>query len=562
MVSAARAKETGRKAGAKQADRAVLTVRGEDSSRRIKFEPGRSLRELLDAADIRVRTGCRSTGACGLCRIKMEKGDINSPTKNERLHLGADQISQGVRLACQIMPEHDLEITILNPAPKSNWKIIHDRGFRRTERSLPPLQTGLRDMDYDVKSPYGVAVDLGTTNISVSIFDLSSGAWLAERRGQNPQAEFGSDVVTRLTAASESDKYARIMSRKAIEAIGEALLDISVREGIDLKRVVHATIAGNTAMIALLSGRNYRLLLQPDKWTSFIDCLPENTDLWPGLWGIYSGAKVEVIPPLAGFIGSDLLAGIVVTGLTEKIQPALLIDFGTNSEIALWDGNTVWVTSAAGGPAFESSGISCGMPAESGAVYRVRHKDKQDKPDELAFDVIGDAELRGLCGSGLVDLIACLLRNGLLTETGRLRQDNCGDGFKLVSGENKIVLTNNDIDMLQRAKAATSVGIGVLAESAGIGPSGLKRICICGEFGRFLDVANARAIGLLPEVPADIVEFCGNTALLGCEDIMLSDGAAHMLTKIKKKAKIINLSMRHDFDDMFFENLYLTPMKD
>ncbi len=154
-------------------------------------------------------------------------------------------------------------------------------------------------------------------------------------------------------------------------------------------------------MLALLSGRNAGLLLQPSHWMSAIDGLPDDTGAWAVAWGIHPQARIEVMPPLAGFVGSDLLAGVMTTHLTENGAGNLLIDFGINSEIALWDGQTLWVTSAAGGPAFEGSGIRCGLPAEPGAIHRVRLRN-----GALDFAVIAGGEPRGICGSGLVDLIA------------------------------------------------------------------------------------------------------------------------------------------------------------
>ena len=530
----------------------ILIVKLGEGERRIPFIPGQSLRDILDATDVRVRSGCRGMGACGLCRVRIEAGEVGEPTPSEHVHLDGAQLAKGIRLACQVMPERDLQIVILAPAPESHWRSLPGGEGRRIKRS-PPFP--LRDLPQKVKSPYGVAVDLGTTHIKLSLYELSSGQWLAGRYGLNPQMNFGSDVMTRLVAASESPEQARAMSQQAIKAIGEALLDIATREGINLQQVVRLTLVGNTAMLALLSGRNYGLLLQPSYWMSAIDCLPENTEAWAVSWGIHPQARIEVIPPLAGFVGSDLLAGVVTTHLTENGPGGLLIDFGTNSEIALWDGCVLWVTSAAGGPAFEGSGISCGLPAEPGAIYRVSFKE-----GVLDFAIIAGSEPRGICGSGLVDLIANLVRSGRLTNMGRFAPTVPREGFALVRGERDIVLTKGDVDVFQRAKAAIGVGIQVLLAQADMGYEDLRRICVGGAFGRFLNVANAQEIGLLPKIQPDLVELCGNTALAGCEDALLLPVAVERLKNLRDQAKIINLSQCLDFDNLFLENLYLQPM--
>jgi uncharacterized 2Fe-2S/4Fe-4S cluster protein (DUF4445 family) len=529
-----------------------LLLRLDGETHRIPFEPGPSVRDILDATDFRVRSGCRGIGACGLCRVRVTGTETGEPTQNERVHLTSAQLSQGVRLACQVSPHHDVQVEILNPAPPSNWKSSQDTALLHTLREqaeegrwLPP----------GVKHPCGLAVDLGTTHVCLSLFDLAKGRWLADRWGRNPQQNFGADVVTRLAAAAESPDAAREMSRLAVAAIGEALLDIATREGFDPRRIVNVTLVGNTAMLALFSGRNFGLLLQPEYWTQPVDCLPAETSGWVAEWEINPVAEVDVVAPLAGFVGSDLLAGLVSTRFTEGAAPALFIDFGTNSEIALWNGEALWVTASAGGPAFESSGISCGAPAEAGAVFRVN----LDAVGDLACRIIGDDRAKGVCGSGLVDLIACLLGSGRLTSAGKFAGG--GTGYTFSAGGTELTLTKGDVDMVQRAKAAIGVGILVLCGHAGVGLKDLRRVCVGGAFGRYLDVGNAQAIGLLPPVPPETVELAGNTALAGCCDVMLSSLAAERLKALRRRARLVNLANYPDFDQAFFENLYLQPLQ-
>ncbi len=530
----------------------ILTVKSEEEERRIPFKPGPSLRDILDGADVRVRAACRGTGACGLCLVRIEAGQVGEPNASENTYLDSTQLVQGIRLACQVIPVQDLQIVIFAPAPESDWRSLL-RGERRRIGRVPAFP--LRDAPTRVKVPYGIAVDLGTSHVSLSLLDLSSGEFLAGRYGPNPQMYFGPDVMTRLVAASESSNHARIMSQQIVKAIGEALWDIASREGIDLQQVVSLALVGNTAMLALLSGRNYGQLVQPSHWTRAIDCLPGHTETWAAAWGIHPKASIQIVPPLAGFVGSDLLAGVVTTHLTENGAGSLLIDFGANSEIALWDGQALWVTSAAGGPAFEGSGIDCGLPAEPGAIYRVNVQ--QD--GTVDFAVIGGGQARGICGSGLVDLIANLVRKGRLTNIGRFSPPVPGNRFALVRGEPDIVLTKKGIDVFQRAKAAIGAGVQVLLAQADMGYKDLQRICVGGAFGSFLNIANAQEIGLLPKIQPEFVELYGNTALAGCEDAMLSHVAAQHLEYVRDRLKFINLSQCLNFDDIYLEHLYLQP---
>lgn len=520
----------------------------------IPFIPGRSLLYILNHTGMRIRSGCNGTGACGLCLVRIEKGDAGDPGQNELLHLGKDKLGQGIRLACQVIPEQDLQVVLLSPAAKSTWQCL-ETTIERPAKHDPSVFSS--DLPEGLKNACGVAVDLGTTHIKLSLYDLSTGRRMAGCYGANPQGYNGSDVMTRLMAAGQCPGEAETMARLTVEAIGEALWYLAMQEGILLNRIVRLVLVGNTAMLALLSGRNYRMLLQPGCWMSDIDCLPEHVETWPFLWGIHPRAKIEILSPLAGFVGSDLLAGLMTTSITDRPTTGLYIDFGTNSEIALWDGKILYVTSAAGGPAFEGCGLSCGMPAEPGAICKAHLQ-----AGGFDFGVIEGMAPQGVCGSGLVDIIAGLLGAGALTPKGQFAAAASKEGFVLVPGEHNIILNKNDLDLFQRAKAAIGAGIQVLLALSGMTCKDLARICIGGAFGGFINISNAQKIGLLPAIAPGRIELCGNAALAGCEEALLVPAAVERLLDLKKQAKIVNLSQYPDFENYFIENLYLQPMNE
>ena len=219
-------------------------------------------------------------------------------------------------------------------------------------------------------SPYGLAVDLGTTNISVSLWDLEHGERLASRVGSNPQSHYGSDVVMRLIAAGESAENAARIRGLPSTPSARHFWRCAGASGLSPAAVSRHDVVGNTSMLALLTETDSRILLQPGSWTRPIDCRPHAAQAGLLGWESTPRRPVEVVPPCGGFVGSDLLAGVLATRLTD-LPGGLLVDFGTNSEMALWDGGRLWVTSAAGGPAFDGYQLRCGMPAEAGAVYRV-----------------------------------------------------------------------------------------------------------------------------------------------------------------------------------------------
>ena len=532
----------------------TLKIHTDTDAYGIPFTPGQSVREILDATTSRVRSGCNGNGACGLCTIRIESGDVHAPTAKEEYLIDEARRAQGERLACQVVPERDLAIEILSPARKSAWRSIPPENIY-CAREAPGSAGG--DTVFRGEDTYGVAVDIGTTQVSLSLLSLNSGRRLAGRCGPNPQGEAGADVMTRLVAATGSGAKAREMSHEVVRAIGEGIYDIASREGIDPGRITSLSIVGNTAMLSLLSGRNYDLLVRPETWMGTVDCTPEDTVAWKVAWGIPAGSAVEVLPPVGGFVGSDLVAGVVATGLTGSTRPGLLIDFGTNSEIALWDGRSLSVTSAAGGPAFEGCGIRCGLPAEPGAICRVRFESGITECQTIAGE-----EARGLCGTGIVDLIAGLVRSAVLDEKGRFAPAFAETGFVIGGGDPVLVLAKGDVDLFQRAKAAVGAGIQVLMQEAGVGYPDLDRVFVGGTFGKSLDTVNAAALGLLPPVPPEKIELCGNTALAGCELALLSPVSSACLRAIGKRARLINLAPHPDFEDIYLENLYLRPMEE
>lgn len=528
----------------------TLTIKSADKVLEVEFVPGRSLRDILDETSLRVRSGCRGVGACGLCLVRIESGNLDEPALNERNYISEDRLAQGIRLACQTIPKSDMAIEILARAEESSWKTPPFMAGARPRRfPVSPLSS----LPSEVKTPYGLAVDLGTTHISLSVCDLSNGKPVAYRYGLNPQTRFGSDVITRLVAASESARNARIMSSQVVDTIGQGLWDIASREGLDIHQVARLTLVGNTAMLALLSGKNYETLLNPKYWASQIDCLPDSFDGWTDALDIHPEATISFIQPLAGFVGSDLLVGLISADITRDGAPSLLIDFGTNSEIALWTGETLWVTSAAGGPAFEGSGLSCGLPVGPGAISRVVEGDN----GSYEYSVIDGVQPKGICGSGLVDLVAVLLKTGRLSKLGRFNSPGRGAEFILFDEEPSISMTKADVDVFQRAKAAIGAGTEILLEQAGVQSGDLRLLCVGGAFGSYLDIANAQTIGLLPQINPHLVELCGNTALAGCEEVMIAAEASDYLESIRSRARLINLSDRDDFEDIYWRSLYL-----
>jgi len=522
----------------------LLTVRSGGNATTLAVAPGTSVREALDATALRVRAACGGTGSCGACTVRFVAGQASRPTLAEYTKLTAEERAQGLRLACQLRLEGDLDILLEHPAPPSQWKSI-------AAEDLLPIDARLPDLRQHI---YGVAVDLGTSHIRVSLWDRRHGQRIATRRGTNPQATFGADVLNRLAAARQPE-HAQEMAKMAREAVIDAIHDMLARDVGEvtpmLAEIGHVVIAGNTAMLALLTGCGSEDLLDPGNWQRAIDCRPPDDPAWHQAWHM-PHARIELLPTVAGFVGSDLHADLVATEITAGPPGALLIDIGTNTEIALWDGQAVHVTSVPGGPAFESGGVGFGMPAEPGAICAVRRTG-----EGFEFDVIGGGEARGFCGSGLLDAVAVLLEAGRLKPSGRFAVPCGADGFRLDPDNPRTAIMGNAVDAFQRAKAATAAAVAVLLAAAGLGEEQVRRVVVCGAFGHRLDIGHARAVGLLPEFPCATVELLADATLGGCEALLLTGESTAALEKTAGSLRFVNVTLVIWYEDRYIEELRL-----
>ncbi len=524
-----------------------LTISLTDERERIVFSLDGDMppiKSLLESAGIGLPGECGGAGKCGLCLIQVEHGHVSEPTRIEQELLSKSELMHGIRLGCQARALGDLSVKPLSDTPDLIWRALETNRFASSGRLG------------ESKSGYGIAVDLGTTQIRMSLWNLDRGERVDGVVTLNPQRRFGADVLTRLSAAVESDHNAEVLKHLARYTVEQGIKYFSQRFGLISQQISGINIVGNTAMLTLISGSHYERLLQPEQWHAFIDVELADIQRWKQGMGLGQKAIIKPVEPLAGFVGSDLLAGVIATGLCDSSRISLLIDFGTNSEIALWDGEQLWVTSVPGGPAFEGSGLSHGMPALEGAISNF------DLNGEGRFkaDVIGGGIPKGICGSALVDAIALLLKRGEVNALGRFTADSKSKPC-LLDETGEITVNHRDIDLFQRAKAATAAGIGYLLQQAGLSVDYIERLSVGGAFGEYLNRQHAMDVGLIPVMESGNVELCGDTALMGCEQLMVIPERNRLLKQVSVNSRIINLSMAPEFEMLFVENLYLKPIR-
>jgi uncharacterized 2Fe-2S/4Fe-4S cluster protein (DUF4445 family) len=501
----------------------MKSVESESVTVRIGIEPqgkwlemqgGESLREALFQAGIEFP--CGGKGRCGGCRVQLLEGELE-PSQVEREYFTDEEIVAGWRFACRATPKSDIRLHI------QQWEM--------------PILTSHAAIDLNKAEGYGIAVDLGTTTIVAQLVDLMNGQVLCVARCLNPQAAYGADVMNRIDYATAGKGFDALVSSLRIR-IGALVEELNLSSGInnaELKRIV---IAGNTLMHHFFCGLDVTPLSKApfDSPNGGMYRLSASELNWPNI----GTPQILVLPCLGGFVGGDIVAGILATQLHRREGFGVLIDLGTNGEIVVGNHDRLLCTSTSVGPAFEGGRIKMGMQATLGAIDSV-----QLDENGLRVHVIGNKPAKGLCGSGLVDAVACGLELGLLNESGRIVHAE-----RIIRLSPSVYLNQTDIRQLQLAKGAIAAGIDLLIAELGITKDAIDTVFLAGAFGNYVNVASAFRIGLL-EFDERQISPVGNTALSGAK---LALGFANLdeeLSEILEKTRHISLGTNPGFQEKF-----------
>jgi len=411
--------------------------------------------------------------------------------------------------------------------------------------------------------PFALVVDVGTTTLIVELVELSSGSVWGRESRYNPQIAYGEDVISRMVYGKKESGLKKLQREviRAIEQMGKKLLE---EASVKAEEVCGIYLAGNTIMLHLLSAV-YPGYIQEEPYvpaTNF-GCWERGESLG---FIFFEKSYVFLLPCVASFMGADVVAGLLASGFYKKGPLRLFIDVGTNGEIVLGNGDWFLGCSCSAGPAFEGGGVKHGTRVVPGAIEEV-------KIDPESFDLelvtVGDAPPVGICGSGLIDLLAELYLSGLIDRRGkfifshkteRLRKSNGDYEFVIYKGENRtkdITITESDIDNLMRAKAALFAGIKLLVETAEVSFKDIEKIYLAGGFGNFIDAHKAVIIGLLPDVPLEKIEFLGNTSLLGARLVAFNKEFEEMALEIASRVTYLELARSGKFMDEYVSALFL-----
>jgi uncharacterized 2Fe-2S/4Fe-4S cluster protein (DUF4445 family) len=475
--------------------------------RTIEAPVGASLQDLLFAYG--VEFPCGGSGRCKGCRVRVLAGKAAAGPEDRRA-LTSAEIDAGWRLACHLRPCEDIALEV------AQWEtaVLGDE----------------RRFAFRSREGLGIAVDLGTTTVVAQGVDLATGRAVAVRTALNPQAAFGSDVMSRVECAV-SGRDGGKLTAGIRSRIGEMVTEIGGGAAL-----VDVVVVGNTVMHHLFCG----LDVEPLSHVPFQTGAGQGVTFPGGAFDwLPESARLRFLPCIGGFVGSDILAGIVATGLHESGAPVCLIDLGTNGEIVVGNRERLLCASTAAGPAFEGGRISMGMRAATGAISQVRCG-----PNGLRCHVLGDVPPRGICGSGLVDAVAVGLELGVIAPNGRL-----ANGPWTVQAP--VALTQEDVRQLQLAKAAIAAGVRVLLGRLGWTPGDISRVHLAGAFGNYVSPGSACRIGLLP-FGEEVVSPAGNTALLGAKLALFDDD---VYAGLGARIEHVSLAQEPAFQEAYVEEL-------
>ena len=500
----------------------------------ITGEKGVSLLDTLIHNDIYISAACGGKGRCGKCKVRM-LANPTAVTEADRQFFEEEQIAAGWRLACLSYPESDCRINV-NTTDESDFEVVSD----------------YQNIQMDVEKNeefYDIGIDIGTTTIAIDLIGGTSGNVLDTYTAINRQRAYGADVISRIQAANDGklEELKNCIRKDLYEGIRQVIADKKVNS----KQVRRIAIAGNTTMGHLLMGFPCDTLgVYP---FTPVDISTIRTDFKSLFDKDDLDAEIILLPGISTYVGADIAAGMLVCEFDRQDRTCLLIDLGTNGEMAIGNKDRILVTSTAAGPAFEGGNISCGMGSIGGAICNVEIENGR-----AVCQTIGEKPPVGLCGTGVIETVYELLESELLDETGMLDEDYFDDGFVLAKtpeGE-AISFTQKDVREIQLAKSAVRAGIETLLLRFGVGYDDVAQVFLAGGFGYKINLEKAIGIGLLPEELHDRICAVGNSSLGGTLVYLTQENAPERIEHITAAAEEISLAADKDFNRFYTEYMF------
>lgn len=599
-----------------------ITVLKNKNKEKYQIPKGTNLLKFLSDKNYELNTYCGGKGLCGKCKIKINSNSI--PLNPEEKKLLSDQeINEGIRLACLTKIDHDIEVELQNMSdiialtsglmPKIDFDLLIDqksiilekpeledqrdilqRIYDKTNtdniniRSLiilnnldkekPLTITFIDNKIIDIKQGerekefYGLAVDIGTTTIVIYLIDLYNKTTIDNISLYNPQKKFGADVISRINYSIDEKDGSRQLKQELITGLNQGIKNLLKNNNIKNDNVYHTTVVGNTVMIHTLLGLETESISK----SPYIPLFTDKLDLSPDECGLNlnQGGIVQILPSISGYIGADIMGDMLAIDINNNFKNTstidLMVDIGTNGELVLSTEKEIYTCSTAAGPAFEGANIAFGMAGIPGAISEFKFNSEGD----ISYKTIKNEKAKGICGSGLLDIVAQLYKNDLIDQNGSfvnkndmsekhqkiMTEYNNLKAFKIVNKEesadnNDILITQKDIREVQLAKGAIQAGIKILKKEVGIEYDDIDNIYIAGGFGNYLDPHHACTINLIPEELENKIIQIGNGAGAGAQLFIFDKKTQNYVKAIKEKVKYIELSSRQDFQNEFMGSM-------
>ena len=537
------------------------------NSKRLDSKKDDSLFDFADSLSIRVPTSCGRTGECHECIVEVRRGAsaLTPLTESEKFLRG------NYRLACQALvadPSADIEFSVLRRQPR-----ILTSGTRRDVELRPAYVRGDDGESVVFNGPegpvtvdtfrrgiYGIAADLGTTTVVLNLVDLESGETVYTASFENPQRFGGSDIMNRISydGGPDAGELQAVMVSSINFEIGEMVRALKIRR----RQIYEIVAVGNTTMREIFFGidvqsigtRPYKSSVEDEfraskRPTTALSATAARLGL-----RIHPKATVYGGPLIASHLGADVAADLLALGMEDRTDPVILVDVGTNTEVVVGYNGKLLAASCPAGPAFEGGEVTYGMPGYDGAIEKVAINDR----GLAESTVIGDVEPIGICGSGLIDLLAELRRTGMMDELGKFDD---GSGEYEFSESNKLTLSRADISALAQAKAANYCGQAIVLREYGLPIDEFEKLYLAGGFANYVDASNAIDIGFIANMPLDRVEKIGNAALEGATIMLLSTPKREEIEKLTATIEHVELETAPDFFDFFVEGCLFKPME-
>lgn len=537
------------------------------NSKRLDSKKDDSLFDFADSLSIRVPTSCGRTGECHECIVEVRRGAsaLTPLTESEKFLRG------NYRLACQALvadPSADIEFSVLRRQPR-----ILTSGTRRDVELRPAYVRGDDGENVVFNGPegpvtvdtfrraiYGIAADLGTTTVVLNLVDLESGETVYTASFENPQRFGGSDIMNRISydGGPDAGELQAVMVSSINFEIGEMVRALKIRR----RQIYEIVAVGNTTMREIFFGidvqsigtRPYKSSVEDEfraskRPTTALSATAARLGL-----RIHPKATVYGGPLIASHLGADVAADLLALGMEDRTDPVILVDVGTNTEVVVGYNGKLLAASCPAGPAFEGGEVTYGMPGYDGAIEKVAINDR----GLAESTVIGDVEPIGICGSGLIDLLAELRRTGMMDELGKFDD---GSGEYEFSESNNLTLSRPDISALAQAKAANYCGQAIVLREYGLPIDEFEKLYLAGGFANYVDASNAIDIGFIANMPLDRVEKIGNAALEGATIMLLSTPKREEIEKLTATIEHVELETAPDFFDFFVEGCLFKPME-